>query len=73
MLWGMHLPAFDAFLEIGTQWRTVGGGFGRPYWIGLDYAAARAGLQLAGCNVSPETWNDLRQIEAGARDELNNR
>lgn len=39
--------------------------------MGLDYAAARDGLEMAGITVSPETWNDLRLIEAGALNELN--
>jgi hypothetical protein len=34
--------------------------------IGLDYAAARAGLEAEGIEVTPEVWRDLRAIEAGA-------
>lgn len=67
------MPAMEAFFHIGGQWRTVGGGFVRPYWMGLDYAAVEAGLRMAGQQLTPETWNDLRLIESGARDELNSR
>jgi hypothetical protein len=33
---------------------------------GLDYAGARAGLDLAGIAMTPTLWADLRQIEHGA-------
>lgn len=44
---------------------------GRIVWVGLDYAAARAGLDLAGLTITPEIWAQVRLIEAGAREELN--
>jgi len=40
-------------------------------WIGLDYTAARAGLELAGISITPECWSDVRVIEEGALMELN--
>ncbi len=33
---------------------------------GLDYAGARAGLDLAGIAVTPALWADLQIIEHGA-------
>jgi len=33
---------------------------------GLDYAGARAGLDLAGIAVTPALWADLQSIEHGA-------
>lgn len=33
---------------------------------GLDYAGARAGLEMAGIEVTPDLWADLQVIEAGA-------
>jgi hypothetical protein len=45
----------------------------RVVWIGLDYAAARAGLELAGLEVTPEVWADLRAIEEGAIEGMNRR
>lgn len=43
----------------------------RPVWLGLDYAAAEAGLRLAGIAATPELWSDIRLIEAGAKAALN--
>ena len=40
-------------------------------WLGLDYAAARAGLDLAGIEMTPDLWSEVRAIEAGAIEELN--
>lgn len=53
----------------------VGGGIGGAsvVWLGLDYTAAAAGLSLAGLTPDPETWAQLRQIEAGALEILNQR
>ena len=33
---------------------------------GLDYAGARAGLEVAGFTVTPALWADIMMIEAGA-------
>lgn len=33
---------------------------------GLDYAGARAGLELAGLEVTPALWADVQLIEHGA-------
>ncbi len=38
---------------------------------GLDYAGARAGLGLAGLNVTPDLWSDVQVIEAAAVAALN--
>lgn len=65
-LWESHVDAFGAFLSVSRQWRTVGGGWGGVSWLGLDYAAVRSGLDLAGIEVTPELWGQLREIEAGA-------
>lgn len=70
-IWEEHLPALDAFLAVDGQWRTVSRGMAGTRWIGLDYGAVRAGLELAGIAMMPETWADFQQIEAGAVNELN--
>lgn len=44
---------------------------GRPIWLGLDYSAAETGLRLAGIEVTPELWSDIRLIEEGAKEALN--
>lgn len=59
------------FLAVCTQLRGVPLAPGRVHWTGLDYAAAQAGLSLAGLSLTPEAWNDLRLIEAGAIEEMN--
>jgi hypothetical protein len=71
-LWKEHLPALNAFAVVRSQWRVVPPGFGgRPLWLGLDYSAAEAGLRLAGIEVTPELWSDIRLIEEGAKEALN--
>ncbi|MEZ5752860.1 MAG: DUF1799 domain-containing protein [Paracoccaceae bacterium] len=70
-LWPDHRDALVAFLAIAGQWRCTGLANGALLWTGLDYAAAQAGLALAGLNPAPEVWNEVRQIEAGALEELN--
>lgn len=71
-LWARHLPAWLAFLAVSTQWRMAAGMTGAVY-LGLDYTAVKAGLDLAGIEVTPEVWRDLRDIEDGARAALNGR
>lgn len=40
-------------------------------WVGLDYTAVRAGLELAGQQITPELWAEVQQIETGAVRALN--
>lgn len=70
-IWDTHLPALTAFLAVSGQWRTSAQGMGGTRWIGLDYAAAKAGLDFAGIAMTPDIWADLRLIESGAIKELN--
>lgn len=72
-LWDNHAPAFWAFMTVEGQWRCTGVGMGGIYWIGLDYAAVKVGLDLAGIALDHDEWEDFRQIEAGARKQLNSR
>ncbi|WP_268885641.1 DUF1799 domain-containing protein [Frigidibacter oleivorans] len=69
-LWPDALPAMRAFLAVSTQWRAVGG-MGPTRFIGLDYASARAGLEAEAIEVTPAIWADLRLIEVGALEALN--
>lgn len=57
---------------VATQWR-VGGGMNGSSFIGLDYGAVKVGFDLAGIEITPSAWRDLRDIEACARDALNGR
>ncbi|WP_205589638.1 DUF1799 domain-containing protein [Chachezhania antarctica] len=69
-LWADHLKALELFLTISTQWRVVGG-FGGVATIGLDYSAAEAGLRLEDKIPAPSVWSDIRMIERGALEVLN--
>ncbi len=75
-LWPDHAPAWRAFCAVSGQWRTqalssLGGA--TLFWIGLDYAAARVGLEMAGIDITPDLWAEVRIIEAAAAEELNRR
>lgn len=70
-LWAEHEPAWSAWCAVSSQWRVAVGGLGGAVWLGLDFAAARVGLDLAGLQVSPQVWTEMRLIEAGAQEELN--
>lgn len=70
-VWPEHAEAVSAFLSVQTQWRWVSPGPGALMASGLDYTAARTGLDAAGFTVTPALWNDLQVIEAGAREALN--
>lgn len=73
-MWAENVAAVLAFLACSTQWRAVGltnGTASRLRVLGLDYAGARAGLDLAGIAVTPALWGDLRHIESGALAEMN--
>jgi len=39
--------------------------------IGLDYPAAKVGLEMAGIEVTPALWSDLQMVEIGARAAMN--
>ena len=64
------MRALEAFLAVQTQWRWVAG-MGGMRATGLDYAAVKDGLALAGIEVTPELMRELRAIELGARSGLN--
>lgn len=65
-LWPENLPAVEAFLTVSNQFRAAPGGMDGPIWLGLDYAAAEAGLRLAGVEMDPVLWQQVQLIEAGA-------
>ncbi|MBI1201495.1 MAG: hypothetical protein GC182_03185 [Rhodopseudomonas sp.] len=58
-----------------TQWRvaSIAGGMmpGRLIYLGLDYAGARAGIEAAGIELTPDIWSGVRVMEAAAREALN--
>lgn len=64
-VWAENADAALAFLAIATQWRAAMGDMGLIR-TGLDYAGARAGLEMAGVMVTPDLWGRVQAIEAGA-------
>lgn len=69
-VWEENVAAVEAFLSVSTQWRVAVGQTGMIA-LGLDYAAVRAGLDLAGIDVSPDLWSSIQAIECGAVGALN--
>lgn len=69
-VWPENVAAVEAFLVCSSQWRMVDGMSGMRV-IGLDYAGVKAGLELAGIEVTPDLWSDIRLVEAGARTAMN--
>ncbi len=70
-IWVESWPALKAFLSICTQWRMVADFNEGPRAVGLDYTAAEVGLRLAGIEMTPELWADVKLIEFGARSAMN--
>ena len=71
-VWPENVAAVAAFLAVSSQWRLAPRGDGAVV-IGLDYAGAAAGLELAGLRVTPDLWAAIRVIEVAAVDEMNGR
>jgi hypothetical protein len=75
-LWEMHIPTWRAWCAVSGQMRALALNTmesARILWLGLDYDAAKAGLGLAGIEVDPEVWDEVRTIEGAAIEELNRR
>ncbi|MBP0483939.1 DUF1799 domain-containing protein [Sagittula sp. M10.9X] len=74
-VWPEHVPAVEAFLAIGDQWDIlqITSPMGAPglHYRGLDPLRAEASLRLAGIEMTPKLWAEVRAIEQGARDALN--
>lgn len=71
-IWEEHLEALECFLAVQTQWRVAVGMRGAVYQ-GLDYGACESGLRLAGHDPDPALWAEVRLIEDGAKQVLNER
>jgi len=70
-VWAQNVEAARAFLWISGQWRITALAGGGVYWGGLDYTAAKAGLEMAEVEVTKQLWADVRVIEQGARSVMN--
>lgn len=57
------MEALRAFLCVASQWRFAAPGDGTLRRTGLDYQGARAGLELAGVEMTPALWADVQIIE----------
>ena len=68
-VWEIHARALHAFLAVDGQWRVASGE--KSLWLGLDYTAVKAGLELAGLSLTPAEWSDVQMIERGALEALN--
>lgn len=65
------MPIVDLWLEVASQWRSAPLADGRMHWIGLDYGAVKAGLELGGTAADPATWQGVRVMERAAAAALN--
>ena len=70
-VWPDHHASFLAFLCVASQWRAAPLASGPVWYWGLDYAACDAGWRRAGIEVTPEIFDEVQIIEAGARQALN--
>ena len=70
-VWPQNMVVVDTFLAIATQWHITGLADGRVLWQGLDYARAKAGLELAAIAIAPATWAGVQVIERTAARTLN--
>lgn len=70
-IWPENWPIVQAFTAIATQWRTAPMGLGGYRYLGLDYTAAKAGLDLAGITLTADQWKGVRVMERAATAELN--
>ncbi|MFN4191813.1 MAG: DUF1799 domain-containing protein [Tabrizicola sp.] len=64
-VWPENEAAVRAFLEVCSQFRMVAHPDGSLQRTGLDYAAVRAGLELAGVEMTRELWEAVRLLEWG--------
>lgn len=61
LVWPENWLAVRAFLAVSSQWNV---GMNGP--TGLDYSRVRAGLEMAGIEVTPELFGKLRMLESAA-------
>lgn len=66
-VWPDNVPTVKAFVLCDTQWKVQIDPTGRLVPSGLDYAGARAGLDMLEIKVSPELWQGVMIMEAAAK------
>lgn len=62
-MWEDNAPALRLFLAASSQWRMAGH---PPRPVAMDYAGVEAAARLAGIDVTPPLFADLRIMEAAA-------
>ena len=62
-VWPENWKAVQGFGAIATQWRIAPLMSGRLHYEGLDYSGARAGLELAGLQLTASDWAGVRILE----------
>lgn len=72
-VWADNWDIVNAFAAVLTQWRVTPIGMTSVHYIGLDYAAAKAGLELAGVKLTPALWTGIQTMEREALSCLNRR
>lgn len=71
-VWPENMAIVDLWLLIDTQWTPpIALADGRVLWIGLNYAAVRAGLDLAAATIDAVRWAGMRVMEEAATKALN--
>lgn len=73
-VWPENWDTVRAFEQICGQWRVASLSSmtsTRLYYVGLDYAAVRAGLICARIRITADLWDGIRTMEAAMRRELN--
>lgn len=73
-VWPENVDAVELFCVVSGQWRVVAG-FGGAGYIGLDYTAVEAAMNMRGVkkNQRPQLFADLRVMEVAAAALLNKR
>jgi D-arabinose 1-dehydrogenase-like Zn-dependent alcohol dehydrogenase len=73
-VWPENVDAVELFVVVSGQWRIVAG-FGGVGYLGLDYAAVEAAMNMRGVKKHdrPQLFADLRVMEAAAATMLNKR
>ena len=66
-VWPDNADAVKVFLLLDTQWRVQIDATGRSLPLGLDYAGARAGLDMLAITVTPDLWQSVMIIESAAK------
>jgi hypothetical protein len=59
-------PVLELFLACQTQWRFIPLGMGGALPQGLDYPAVESAARMLGLSLTPDTFEDLRVMEAEA-------